>query len=135
MGYLAEHPVALDALVARVIAPDCGAIATFVGLVRNHHQGRAVERLEYSAYRPMAESECAAIVAEAVERWPVRVAVSHRVGTLLIGEVAVAVAVASAHREAAFDGCRYVIEELKRRVPIWKKEHFSDGTVDWVAPE
>jgi len=134
-GYLSERPLDLGALVAEVSAPEAGAIATFLGLVRNHHQGRGVERLEYSAYRPMAEAEFAGIVAEALERWPVRIAASHRVGTLLVGEAAVAVAVASAHRAAAFEACRYVIEELKRRVPIWKKECFSDGTVEWVEPQ
>jgi len=134
VAFLTELPLQLDALVAEVAAPECGGIATFLGLVRNHQEGRAVERLEYSAYHPMAEGECATIVAEAMAQWPVRVAVRHRVGTLLIGDAAVAVAAASAHRAAAFEACRYLIEELKRRVPIWKKEFFLDGSVDWVEP-
>jgi molybdopterin synthase catalytic subunit len=134
VAYLTEQPLDPTALVEEVASPECGGIATFLGLVRNHHEGRPVERLEYSAYLPMAESECEAIVAEATSRWPARVAVRHRIGTLVVGDTAVAVAVASAHRAAAFEACRYVIEELKRRVPIWKKEYFADGTVDWVEP-
>lgn len=134
MAFLTELPLQLESLLAEVSAPECGGVATFLGVVRNHHDGKPVDRLEYSAYHPMAEAECATIVAEAVERWPVRVAVRHRVGTLVIGDAAVAVAAASAHRAAAFEACRYVIEELKRRVPIWKKEFFQDGSVDWVEP-
>jgi len=134
VGYLVEQPLELDGLTAEVSAPECGALCTFVGLVRNHHEGRAVVRLEYSAYVPMAEAECMAIVSEATAQWPVRVAMRHRIGTLVIGDAAVAVAVASAHRAAAFEACRFVIEELKRRVPIWKKEFFQDGTVEWVEP-
>jgi molybdopterin synthase catalytic subunit len=80
----------------------------------------------------MAEVECAHIIAEAEERWNCVVALRHRTGSLLVGDVAVAVAVASAHRQEAFAGCRYVIEEVKRRVPIWKREYFADGTVEWV---
>ena len=135
MAFLTELPLQLDTLVAEVAAPECGGVATFLGLVRNHHEDRAVARLEYSAYHPMAEAECAAIMAEAIAQWPVRVAMRHRVGTLLIGEAAVVVAAASAHRAAAFEACRYVIEEVKRRVPIWKKEFFLDGSVDWVEPK
>src|SRR6185312_9134919 len=95
--------------------------------------GRKVLRLDYSAYVPMAEAELARIVAEAESRWDVAVAVRHRVGSLDIGDTAVAVAVASGHRDEAFVACRYVIEEVKRRVPIWKKEYFADGTVEWVG--
>jgi molybdopterin synthase catalytic subunit len=82
----------------------------------------------------MAEAECARIVAEAESRWQVAVALSHRVGSLAVGDTAVAVAAASAHREAAFAACRYVIEEVKRRVPVWKREYYADGTVIWVDP-
>lgn len=92
-------------------------IASFLGLVRNHQDGRPVLRLEYSAYGPMVEAETARIVAEAEAHWPAWVAVQHRVGALAIGEVAVAVVAASAHRAPAFEACRYVIEELKRRRP------------------
>ena len=90
-------------------------------------------RLDYSAYHEMAEAECARVVAEAEARWPVRVALQHRIGTLEVGEAAVVVVAAGAHRDEAFAACRHVIEELKRRVPIWKREHFADGQVDWVG--
>jgi len=134
MAFLTRSPVDPGALLAAVSAADRGGVAQFVGLVRNHQDGRGVLRLEYSAYEAMAEAEAARIVAEAEARWPVRIALLHRVGTLEVGEVAVAVAAASAHRDAAFDGCRYVIVEVKRRVPIWKKEHYADGSVAWVDP-
>jgi molybdopterin synthase catalytic subunit len=127
---LTEHPLDLASLLASVGAADRGGIASFVGLVRDHHAGREVKRLEYSAYAPMAEAECAAIVTEAETKWPVRVALSHRIGTLEVGEAAVA----APHRGEAFEACRYVIEELKRRVPIWKREWYADGSADWVNP-
>jgi molybdopterin synthase catalytic subunit len=133
-GYLTREPIESAALVAAVSNTEQGGIATFVGLVRDHQDGRAVLRLEYSAYEAMAEAECAAIVAEAEERWPAKVALRHRVGELTIGEIAVTVVAGSAHRGPAFDACRYVIEEVKRRVPIWKKEFYADGTVAWVDP-
>lgn len=134
MGYLMEHPLDVRQIAARVVLPVHGGVVTFVGAVRNHHAGRPVVRLEYSAYAPMADAEFARIIAEAEERWPARVAAEHRVGTLEVGDVAVVVVAAASHRDAAFDACRYVIEELKRRVPIWKREHYADGTAGWVDP-
>lgn len=134
MPYLVERPLDLGPLVAQVSAPDRGGIACFLGIVRNHHGGRDVLRLDYSAYVPMAEAECSRILAEARERWPVAVALEHRIGPLAIGDAAVAVAAAAAHRDAAFSACRYVIEETKRRVPIWKREYYADGSVAWVDP-
>lgn len=131
---LTEAPIALEPLLGAVRADDRGGIASFLGLVRNHQDGRAVVRLEYSAYGPMVEAETARILAEAEARWPVRVVAQHRVGALAIGDVAVAVVAASAHRAPAFEACRYVIEELKRRVPVWKREFYADGTVAWVDP-
>ncbi|HXW96119.1 MAG TPA: molybdenum cofactor biosynthesis protein MoaE [Gemmatimonadales bacterium] len=133
-SYLTRAPIDPTALVAAVSGAELGGVATFLGVVRNHQDGQPVLRLEYSAYEAMAEAESARIVAEAVERWPVRVALRHRLGELAIGEVAVAIAVGSAHRAPAFEACRYVIEEVKRRVPIWKKEFFADGSVRWVDP-
>jgi molybdopterin synthase catalytic subunit len=117
-----------------VASADRGGIASFVGLVRDHQGGRTVTALSYSAYEPMAELMCAEIVAEAERKWPVRVAVRHRLGDLAIGEAAVVVAAGGGHRDEAFAACRYVIEELKRRVPIWKRETYADGTVEWVDP-
>ena len=132
--FLRREPLQLTALTAAVATPDRGAIATFVGVVRDHKSGRSVLRLEYSAYEAMAERECGTIVAEAESRWPVRVALAHRVGRLALGDAAVMVVAAAAHRGPAFDACRHVIEEVKRRVPIWKREWYADGTVTWVDP-
>jgi molybdopterin synthase catalytic subunit len=134
VGFLTRTPIRLETLIASVTAPERGGVATFLGLVRNHHGGRSVTGLEYSAYEPMAESVCRELIAEAESMWPVRAALSHRLGLLDIGDVAVAIAVAGHHRDGAFAACRHLIEELKRRVPIWKRETFSDGTEAWVDP-
>jgi molybdopterin synthase catalytic subunit len=131
--YLTGEPLNLAELVEQVTSPSRGGIACFLGTVRDQHNGRAVVRLEYSAYGAMAEAECERIVAEAEARWDCGVALRHRIGTLAIGEAAVAVAASSAHREEAFMACRYVIEEIKRRLPVWKREVFADGTVEWVG--
>lgn len=131
--YLTQEPLDLLTLLASVQSPERGGVASFLGMVRNHHGGREVLRLEYSAYGPMVEAECARIVAEAEARWQVAIALRHRIGELEIGDAAVAIVAASAHRDEAFVACRHVIEELKRRVPIWKREVFADGTVDWVG--
>ena len=131
--YLTEAALDLGELLRAVQSPEHGGIACFLGTVRNHHGGREVLRLEYSAYGPMVEAECARIVVEAEARWQVAVALRHRIGRLEIGDTAVAVVAASAHRDEAFVACRHVIEELKRRVPIWKREVFADGTVEWVG--
>lgn len=134
MGYLTDDPIDPADLVSRIESAERGGVVTFVGLVRNHHGGRAVRRLEYSAYVPMAEAECGAILREAEARWPISVALRHRTGGLEVGEVAVAVAVAADHRGEAFDACRWIIDEVKRRVPIWKREYYADGSVAWVDP-
>lgn len=131
---LTRAPIEIESLIRAVSAPALGGIATFLGLVRDHHGGRGVLRLEYSAYEAMAETESARIVAEAESRWPARVAVLHRLGELAIGDVAIGVAVASAHRAPAFEACRFIVEEMKHKVPIWKKEFYADGTVAWVDP-
>jgi molybdopterin synthase catalytic subunit len=131
--YLTSQPIELGAIVALVQSPVRGGLACFVGTVRNHHGGREVLRLDYSAYAPMAEAECGRIVAEAESRWNCAVALAHRIGTLSIGDAAVAIVAASAHRDEAFAACRYAIEEVKRRVPIWKREVYADGTVEWIG--
>jgi molybdopterin synthase catalytic subunit len=130
--FLTRAPIVLSTLVSEVASADRGGIAAFLGTVRDHHNGRAVRALSYSAYDPMAESVCGEIIAEATARWPVRIALQHRIGDLAVGDVAVAIAAGGGHRDDAFEACRYVIEELKRRVPIWKKELFADGTTEWV---
>ena len=132
--YLTFHPIDLTTLLAEVQSASRGGVACFLGAVRDHHGGREVVRLDYSAYGPMAEAECGRILLEAQSRWHCAVALRHRVGTLSIGETAVAIAAASSHRDEAFAACRYVIEEVKRRVPIWKREFYADGSVAWVDP-
>lgn len=134
MPYLTREPILLDRLLTRVAGSGRGGIASFLGVVRNHHDGRAVTGLEYSAYEPMAEAECDRIVAEATARWPVSVALEHRLGRLEVGEVAVGIAAAADHRDAAFEACRYLIEQVKTRVPIWKREGYVDGSTEWVDP-
>jgi len=130
---IVEQAINVPALQARVAGPDMGAVSLFVGAVRDTNGGRAVSGIAYSAYGAMAIRELEAIAAEVeLEFHGARVAVEHRVGELTIGEASVAVAVAHAHRAMAIDGCRQVIEELKRRVPIWKCEHYLDGTREWV---
>ncbi len=110
-----------------------GACVTFEGWVRNHNEGEAVQALEYEAHQGIAEKEGARIVEEAKARFAVAaVYCEHRVGKLQIGECAVWVGVSAAHRGAAFDACRYVIDETKARVPIWKKEHYASGATGWV---
>lgn len=132
--FLQHAPLDLAPLMEAVVAPDRGAVATFSGLVRDHHAGRQVVALSYSAYEPMAEHLCQEIVAEAASRFPVRVALAHRLGEVAIGEAAVLVVVSAAHRDAAFDAVRWVIDAVKARVPIWKRERYADGSEAWVDP-
>ncbi len=134
MSCLHGAPLDLEALHATVRRSDRGAVATFVGQVRDHHAGRVVTSLSYSAYGPMAERICQEILTEAEGRWSVAVALAHRIGSLDVGDDAVAVVVAAAHRSEAFEACRWVIEEVKQRVPIWKRERYADGTESWVDP-
>ena len=122
----------LPALIRLVDAPATGAVASFVGLVRDHNQGRRVLHLVYEAYQPLAEKALQRIVDEALERWPtVTLAIHHRTGRLSIGEASVAIAASSPHRADAFAACRYAIERIKQIVPIWKHEYFEGGDV-WI---
>jgi len=126
-------PLNIQSATDWVISPESGGIDVFIGTVRNATKGKTVLRLEFEAYEPMAISEMEKIVKEAAEKWPVqKVLIHHRVGVLEVGEVPVIIAVSAAHRAAAFDACRYIIDTLKQTVPIWKKEIFEDGEV-WVA--
>ena len=119
-------------VAARVEGPDAGGVVAFVGRVRNQARGHSIEHLVYEAYPEMAEREMEKIADEAGERWPgTRVAIAHRVGRLEIGDAAVVVVAASAHRDAAFLACRFAIDTLKERVPIWKREVATDGAY-WV---
>ena len=132
---LVRAPISGEALLRAVASHAHGASALFLGTVREQNQGRPVEGIDYSAYEPMAEREMARILAEARDRHDVSALVlEHRLGTLGLGEVSVAVAAADPRRAPALDALRYVIEELKRRVPIWKREHYADGTREWVDP-
>ena len=112
----------------------CGGLVTFEGRVRDHHLGRTVTALHYEAYEPLALAEGQRILDEARARFaPVRVAAAHRHGTLALGEAAVVVVAASAHRQEAFAACRWVIDEIKDRLPLWKREHYDDGSCAWVG--
>ncbi len=112
----------------------CGGVVVFEGRVRDHNEGRAVTALEYEAYEALAQAEGERILAEAAQRFgPVRVAAAHRQGLLQLGEAAVVVVAASAHRQEAFAACRWVIDAIKERLPVWKREHYVDGTRAWVA--
>jgi molybdopterin synthase catalytic subunit len=112
---------------------SCGAAVFFEGRVRNHNEGQAVDRLEYEIYEPIALSEGQRIVDEASQRWNIeRAAAIHRGGLLALGDVAVIVGVVSAHRDEAFQAARYIIDEAKHRLPIWKREHYRDGSLRWV---
>jgi molybdopterin synthase catalytic subunit len=129
---LTSEPLDATAIAASVASPECGAVATFVGLVRDHNAGRRVLWIDYEAYAPLARTTLARIGAEALERWPsVRVAIHHRTGRIAIGEASVVVAAASPHRADAFAACRYAIERVKQIAPVWKHEHFDGGDV-WI---
>jgi molybdopterin synthase catalytic subunit len=120
------------ALVRAVGADQTGAITTFLGLVRDHNQGRRVEHLVYEAYEPLADRALARIVDEVRDHWPsATLALHHRIGRLEIGEASIAIAAASPHRADAFAACRYAIERVKQIVPIWKHEYFEGGDV-WI---
>jgi molybdopterin synthase catalytic subunit len=128
-----DAPLSVDEAMAEVKRPDCGAVAVFVGTVRNHHDGKKVLRLSYSAFKEMAEKELARIAAEATKRWPIgAVHLAHRTGALAIGDASVVVAVSAPHRAEAFEACRYAIEELKKTAPIWKEE-LTDTGKQWVS--
>jgi molybdopterin synthase catalytic subunit len=122
-------------LIEEVSSPRNGAISVFIGTVREVNEGRAVSSIEYSSYRAMASAELERILDEAEELFGVSaLVVEHRIGLLGLGEVSVAIAAAHPHRAPALDCTRYVIEEIKKRVPIWKMEHYADGTREWVDP-
>lgn len=123
------------ALMAEVQSTQCGAISVFAGTVRDTNDGRGVTAIDYSAYTSMAESELERILAEAQDRFGVMAIVAeHRVGALALGDVSVAIVAAHVHRAPALDCTRFVIEEIKLRVPIWKREHYADGAREWVDP-
>lgn len=129
---LSSTPLDDKAVTALVSGSGSGGVVTFVGRVRDHARGRSVSALEYEAYPEMVEAVFAAIGTEAEQRFDVTaIAIHHRLGRLEVGEASVVIAVAAAHRSPAFEACRYAIDELKRRAPIWKKEFGPDGAF-WV---
>ncbi len=135
MVRLTPEPIDDRALTEQVRRPECGAVLTFLGTVRDLTDGRATTALDYEAYPGMAEKKMAEIEQEVRARWPVGdVVLVHRVGRLDVGEVSVAVAVSCPHRGQAFEACRHAIDRLKELVPIWKKENWADGTTEWVHP-
>jgi molybdopterin synthase catalytic subunit len=122
-------------LIAEVQSTEYGAISLFAGTVRDTNDGRSVSAIDYSAYTSMAEAELGRILAEAEDQFAVTaIVVEHRVGELALGDVSVAIVAAHAHRAPALDCTRFVIEEIKKRVPIWKREHYADGSREWVDP-
>lgn len=133
MTRLTHEPIDYHALTESVRSPHCGAVALFLGTVRDLTGEQVTVFLDYEAYAPMAEKKLAGIEADVRARWPVgNVAMVHRLGRLAIGDVSVAVAVSSPHRGDAFEACRYAIDTLKELVPIWKRENAPDGTGEWV---
>jgi molybdopterin synthase catalytic subunit len=132
---IVARPIDASALIAEVASDANGAISLFLGTVRDVNDGRAVTGMEYTAYEAMAAHELAKIANEAAEKFGgVTLVAEHRVGALALGDVSVAIAAAHPHRRQALDATRFVIEEIKRRVPIWKREHYADGSLEWVDP-
>ena len=130
-----NEAIDLQELVRFVSDPEAGAIATFIGTSRNHNDGRKVIALDYDGYPEMAEKELARIGEAARKQWEIcRMAIVHRLGPVQITESSVVITVSSGHREAAFAACRFAIEEIKRTVPIWKKEVFEGGEV-WIGTQ
>ena len=133
---LTDDAIDVAAVERAVASEECGAVLLFLGTVRNHHAGRPVARLTYTAYRPMASANLERIVDELeADGDRLRMAIVHRLGDVPLGEPSVVIAVASPHREAAYDASRTALERLKKEVPIWKREHYTDGEVTWREEE
>ena len=135
MVRLAHDVIDYHALTELVRRPDCGAVVTFLGTVRDLTDGRVTVALDYEAHASLAEKKLAEIEADLHRRWPIGdVVLQHRLGHLAVGEISVAVAVSCPHRAEAFEACRYAIDRLKELVPIWKKENWADGQTEWIHP-
>ena len=135
LAKITRERIDTSALLEKIKAPEDGAVVVFEGIVRNHSRGRRTLYLDYEAYEPMALKEMNGLIEQALSRFSVReLALVHRIGRLEIGETSVVAVVSSAHRSAAFEACRWLIDTLKRTVPIWKKEYFEDGAV-WAHGE
>lgn len=134
MAELTRARIDVAPLLAGAARPECGAVNLFLGTTRDHHEGRRVLRLEYEAYERMAVTALAGLERAACERFALaHCTVVHRLGEVPVGEASVAVVTSSPHRAAAFDAARWLMDELKRNVPIWKKEYFAGGDAEWVA--
>ncbi len=134
--WLADAPFDIAPLRRRLLHDSAGAFSSFEGWVRDHNDGRPVHGLRYESYVALAEAEGAGVIEEARTRFTLVDALCvHRIGDLAIGDMAVWVGVSAAHRGAAFDACRYIIDEIKARVPIWKYERYADGDTTWLHPE
>jgi molybdopterin synthase catalytic subunit len=132
---LVTQAIDSNAVLEHVSSPEAGAVVLFLGTTRQHTAGRETESLDYECYADMARAKLGELEVEARRRWPiVECAIVHRVGHLEIGEASVAVAVSTAHRQAAFEAGQWLIDTLKQVVPIWKQENWSDGTTQWVHP-
>ena len=130
---ITNQPLSIQSCIEWTMDPKCGGIDAFIGTVRASTKGKKVLKLEFETYESMAMFEMKKIAQEVLQKYEVyKVLIHHRTGTLHVGDIPVVIVVGAAHRDAAFDGCRYAIDELKKRVPIWKKEIFEDGEV-WVA--
>lgn len=135
MTRLTTESIDYAALTESVRSPEAGAAVLFLGTVRELTQGRQTVALDYEAYPQMAEAKLEELLAEARARWPiVRAEIVHRLGHLELGDISVAVAVSTPHRQQAFEAGQYLIDRLKQIVPIWKKENWADGTTEWVHP-
>lgn len=132
IGQVTADPIRIDDLLKAGSMAD-GAVTVFAGRVRDHSHGRPVLRLHYEAYEEMAERELASILDETANRWTLsHLEAVHRTGTLELGEISVAIVVAAPHRATAYEASRHVIEEIKKRLPIWKREEYADGQMEWV---
>ena len=135
VGRLTQEGIDARTISEEASGPSFGAILVFLGVVRDVNDGRSVTGIEYSAYEAMAAAQLDEIAREGAERFaPANVVIVHRLGELGLQEASVGIAIAHAHRDAAYELSRWCIEELKRRVPIWKREHYTDGTREWVDP-
>lgn len=138
---LVREPIDVEAVRQAVVRPEAGAVAMFIGSVRSNSRGRAISHIEYEAYDPMVLRQLEGIGQEIEQRWPeARAAIVHRVGQLAVGEISIAIAISSPHRQAAFEGCRLAIEGVKTRLPLWKKEFWETSAVAeagsaWVEGE
>lgn len=131
--WITSDPIAAESVFPLVDSPENGAAVLFLGVVRNHNEGKSVSGVHYEAYRDMAEQVLRDIATEAAQRIsPAHIAAVHRFGDLAVGDVSIAIAASTPHRAEAFDACRYVIEEVKKRLSVWKQEHYVEGEAAWL---